>query len=118
MRKEYYFKELKTSPYIQTRDIIELWQKTGNLFKSVIVISRRAKQIQSDLLELYKKEVEHVGGDSNFISDELRDVIEKIAIEYEKLPKPTLLATEEFLQDKTYWRFISDADEEDVENNE
>ncbi len=117
MRKEYYFKELKTSPYIQTRDIIELWQKTGNLFKSVIVISRRAKQIQSDLLSLYKSEVEGITGDSNFIADEMREVIEKIAIEYEKLPKPTLLATEEFLQDKTYWRFISDTDE-DIENNE
>ncbi len=115
MRKDYYFKELKTDPYIQTRDIIELWKKTGNLFKSVRVISHRANQIQADLLTLYKEEVKGVTGDSDFVVDEMREAIEKIAIEYERLPKPTLLATEEFLQDKTYWRFLSEGDKDPEE---
>ncbi len=113
MRKDYYFKELKTDPYIQTRDIIELWQKTGNLFKSVRVISHRANQIQADLLQMYKDEIEQITGGSEFLADEMRDTIEKIAVEYEQLPKPTLLATEEFMQDKTYWRFIEEEGEED-----
>ncbi|NPA35028.1 MAG: DNA-directed RNA polymerase subunit omega [Chlorobi bacterium] len=110
MRKDYYFKELKTDPYIQTRDIIELWKKTGNLFKSVRVISHRANQIQADLLALYKEEVEKVTGGVEFVAEEMQEAIEKIAIEYEKLPKPTLLATEEFMQGKTYWRFLSEGE--------
>jgi DNA-directed RNA polymerase subunit K/omega len=88
-----------------TRDIEKFTAPTGNIYESVMVIAKRANQISAELKqELSKKLEEFVS-----ISDNLEEVFEnKEQIEmskyYEKLPKASLLAVQEFLEGKIYFR--------------
>ncbi len=98
-----------------TRDIMDLSDKTGNIYESVAIISKRANQIASEIKQdLTKKLAEFAS-----YNDSLEEVFEnreqiEISRYYEKLPKPTLLATEEFLEGNVYFRDPSkDAQEED-----
>jgi DNA-directed RNA polymerase subunit K/omega len=98
-----------------TRDIMDLSDKTGNIYESVAIISKRANQIASEIKQdLTKKLAEFAS-----YNDSLEEVFEnreqiEISRYYEKLPKPTLLATEEFLEGNVYFRDPSkDAQEEE-----
>lgn len=98
-----------------TRDIMDLSDKTGNIYESVAIISKRANQIASEIKQdLTKKLAEFAS-----YNDSLEEVFEnreqiEISRYYEKLPKPTLLATEEFLEGNVYFRDPSkEAQEED-----
>ena len=84
-----------------TRNIMDLCEDTGNIYESVAIISKRANQISVQIKEdLSKKLAEFASLEEVF---ENREQIE-ISRYYEKLPKPTLLATQEFVEDKVYWR--------------
>lgn len=88
-----------------TRDIMDLCDQTGNLYESVAIIGKRANQISVDIKsELSKKLQEFASVNDNL--DEVFENREQIEISrfYEKLPKPTLMATQEFLEDKVYFR--------------
>ncbi|MBO5539081.1 MAG: DNA-directed RNA polymerase subunit omega [Prevotella sp.] len=98
-----------------TRDIMDLSDKTGNIYESVAIISKRANQISSEIKQdLTKKLAEFAS-----YNDSLEEVFEnreqiEISRYYEKLPKPTLLATEEFIEGNVYFRDPSkDAQEEE-----
>ena len=62
-----------------TRDMMELCEDTGNVYESVAIIGKRANQISVEI------QIE-------------------ISRYYEKLPKPTLIATQEYLEGKVYYR--------------
>ena len=88
-----------------TRDVRKMDAKTDNIYESVVIISKRANQISSAIKE------ELSGKLSEFASstDNLEEVFEnreqiEISRHYERLPKPTLIATEEFLEGKVYFR--------------
>jgi DNA-directed RNA polymerase subunit K/omega len=88
-----------------TRDIERFTAPTGNIYESVMVIAKRANQISAELKQELSKKLE----DFASISDNLEEVFEnKEQIEmskyYEKLPKATLLAVQEFLEGKIYFR--------------
>ena len=88
-----------------TRDIMDLCEETGNIYESVAIISKRANQISVDIkAELSKKLQEFASSQDNL--DEIFENREQIEISrfYEKLPKATLMATEEFLEGKVYYR--------------
>lgn len=88
-----------------TRDMIELSKDTGNVYETVCIIAKRANQISSEMKnDLQKKLQEFVS-----LSDNLEEVSEnreqiEISRYYEKLPKPTLIATQEFVDHKLYFR--------------
>ncbi len=98
-----------------TRNVMELCNETGNIYESVAIIGKRANQISVEIKqELSKKLAEFSTSTDNL--DEVFENREQIEISrfYEKLPKPTLIATEEFLQGKIYYRNASQtAQEED-----
>ncbi|MDR2286924.1 MAG: DNA-directed RNA polymerase subunit omega [Prevotellaceae bacterium] len=88
-----------------TRDIERFTAPTGNIYESVMVIAKRANQISAELKQELSKKLEEFTS----ISDNLEEVFEnKEQIEmskyYEKLPKATLLAIQEFLEEKIYFR--------------
>jgi DNA-directed RNA polymerase subunit K/omega len=88
-----------------TRDIERFTAPTGNVYESVMVIAKRANQISAELKQELSKKLEEFAS----ISDNLEEVFEnKEQIEmskyYEKLPKATLLAVQEFLEGKIYFR--------------
>jgi len=90
---------------IITRDSNELAAKSGNIYKSVVIISKRAKQISSNLKEeLNTKLAEFASTVDNL--EEIFENREQIEISkfYERMPKPTTSAIEEFLDDKLMFR--------------
>lgn len=88
-----------------TRDIMELCDETGNIYESVAIIGKRANQIGSDI----KNEVSKKLQEFTSMTDNLDEVFEnreqiEISRYYEKLPKPSLIATQEFVEGKVYFR--------------
>ncbi len=97
---------MKTNPSnTQTRKLTDLDAPTGNIYESVVVIARRANQIATATkAELQQKLSEFVTtGDSLEETFENREQIE-ISRHYERLPKPTIVATEEFLEGRVYFK--------------
>lgn len=86
-----------------TRDMIAMADQTGNVYETVCIIGKRANQISSDLKkELEKKLQEFASTDNQEEISENREQIE-ISRFYEKLPKPTLIATQEYIEHKLYF---------------
>jgi DNA-directed RNA polymerase subunit K/omega len=88
-----------------TRDLRELDSKTGNIYESIAVVSKRANQISSEIKEeLTNKLAEFASNTDNL--EEIFENREQIEISkfYERLPKPSLIAIQEFLDDKIYYR--------------
>lgn len=88
-----------------TRDIMNLCKETGNIYESIAIIGKRANQISTDIKqELSQKLQEFASSTDNL--DEVFENREQIEISryYEKLPKPSLIATQEFIEGKIYFR--------------
>lgn len=86
-----------------TRDMIAMADQTGNVYETVCIIGKRANQISLDLKkELEKKLQEFASTDNNEEVSENREQIE-VSKFYEKLPKPTLIATQEYLEHRLYF---------------
>ena len=88
-----------------TRDLRELDVKTGNIYESLVIMSKRANQISNNIKEeLHQKLSEFASANDNL--EEVFENREQIEISkyYEKLPKPSLVAIQEFLEDKVYYR--------------
>lgn len=88
-----------------TRDIMNLCEETGNIYESVAIIAKRSNQIAADIKSELSKKLQEFAS-SNDSLDEVFDNREQIEISrfYEKLPKPTLIATQEFEDGKVYFR--------------
>jgi DNA-directed RNA polymerase subunit K/omega len=99
------YKKSKASVNTVTRNIMDLCDETGNIYESVAIIAKRANQISMEIKQdLTKKLAEFAS-----YNDSLEEVFEnreqiEISRYYEKLPKATLLATEEFVQGNVYFR--------------
>jgi DNA-directed RNA polymerase subunit K/omega len=88
-----------------TRKMTDLDTPTGNIYESVAIISRRANQISSEM----KQELSRKLADFSSTNDSLEETFEnreqiEISRYYERMPKPTIIATEEFLDGKVYYR--------------
>lgn len=96
---------------VVTRDAAVLAAPTGNLYESVAVISKRARQISVALKEeLSSKLAEFASTVDNL--EEVFENREQIEISrfYERMPKPTTLATEEFLNGEVMYRRVQEDD--------
>jgi len=88
-----------------TRDLRELDVKTGNIYESIVIVSKRANQISNNIKEeLHQKLSEFASSNDNL--EEVFENREQIEISkhYERMPKPSLVAIQEFLEDKVYYR--------------
>ena len=96
---------------IETRDVNELKEKTGNIYESIAVISKRANQINITLKEELHNKLEEFASHTDSL-EEIHENKEQIEISraYERMPNPALLATSEFLDNKVYYRKNEDAD--------
>ena len=88
-----------------TRDLMELAEETGNIYETVAIIGKRANQIAVEI----KNDLSHKLAEFASYNDNLEEVFEnreqiEISRYYERLPKPTLLATQEFIEGKVYYR--------------
>ena len=98
------FKKTNTPLTTVTRDMIQLSQQTGNVYETVCVIARRANQIAAQMkTDLEKKLQEFAPYNDNL--EEVSENREQIEISryYERLPKPTLIATQEYIDHKLFF---------------
>jgi DNA-directed RNA polymerase subunit K/omega len=88
-----------------TRDLRELDGTTNNIYESIVIMSKRANQISNNVKEeLHQKLSEFASANDNL--EEVFENREQIEISkhYEKMPKATLVAVQEFLEGKVYYR--------------
>lgn len=99
------YKKSKAPLNTVTRDIMDLCNKTNNIYESVAIIAKRANQISVEIKQDLNKKLQEFASYNDTLEEvfENREQIE-ISRYYEKLPKPTLLATQEFVDDSIYWR--------------
>ena len=88
-----------------TRDLVNFEEKTGNIYESIVVLAKRANHISADMKEELNEKLSEFAS----MTDNLEEVFEnreqiEISKHYEKLPKATLIAVQEFLDGKIYYR--------------
>jgi len=88
-----------------TRNLSDLDSQTGNLYQTVAIVAKRANQIGVELKQELNTKLEEFAT----FTDNLEEVFEnreqiEISKFYERLPKPTLIAAQEFLEGKVYYR--------------
>ena len=99
------FKKVKTETTAVTRQKDQFYAGTGNIYETVAILSKRANQIAAEEKQELNKKIEEFASNN----DSLEEVFENkeqidVAKFYERLPKPTLIAIDEFLHDKIYYR--------------
>jgi len=93
------------------RDTADAWDnrlldvQTQNIYMTLAIVSKRANQMTVQIKEELNKKLEEFSSDHDNLEEifENREQIE-ISTYYERLPKPTLLAIQEFVEDKIYFR--------------
>ena len=88
-----------------TRDVVDLQEKTGNVYESIVALARRSNQINVDLKEELTQKLQDFASHTDNLEEifENREQIE-ISKFYEKLPKPVAMAIQELMEDNTYIR--------------
>lgn len=89
-----------------TRNIVSIAHHTGNIYEAVIICSKMADQVNTELRkELYEKLEEFATYNDNL--EEVHENREQIEVSryFEKLPKPSLIALEEFLNNRIYYSY-------------
>lgn len=90
---------------IETLDIDELADRTGNLYETVAVLSKRARQIASDRRSELDDKLSYFEGFGPEMEDvRMQEEQAKVSLEFEKKPEPTEDAIEEFKDDQLYYR--------------
>lgn len=99
------FKKTNAEITTVTRDIRKFDGVTGNIYEAVAIMSKRANQISSEMKEELSAKLQEFSSHSDNLEEifENREQIE-ISKFYEKLPKPSLISVQEFLEDKIYYR--------------
>ena len=110
------YKKAKAPVSAVTRDLRDLWKETGNIYESVAIIAKRANQISVEIKQDLSKKLAEFASYNDTLEEvfENREQIE-ISRYYEKLPKPTLLATQEYIEGNIYWRDPSKDNQEEEE---
>lgn len=99
------YKKTKAPTDTIVRNMEDLWQETGNVYETVAIIGKRANQIAVEIKQELSKKLQEFAS----YTDNLEEVFEnreqiEISRFYERLPKPTLIATEEFIDGNIYFR--------------
>ena len=94
-----------TSNTAETKNLLEIKNKTGNLYESITIIAKRANQINIGLREELHNKLDEFASHTDSL-EEIHENKEQIEISkaYERMPNAPLLATQEFLEDKIYHR--------------
>ena len=96
-----------------TRDVRVLAEPTGNIYESVVVLYKRANQIALQEKKELNKKLEDFKNERDTLEEvfENREQIE-ISKYYERQPKPSLVAIEEFVEGDLYYRMAQKGSEE------
>src|SRR5258706_16056489 len=94
-----------TSNVVEPKNLIDLKDKTGNLYESIAIVAKRANQINISIKEELHNKLEEFASHTDSL-EEIHENKEQIETSkaYERMPNPALLATQEFMEDKVYFR--------------
>ncbi|MCQ2204336.1 MAG: DNA-directed RNA polymerase subunit omega [Bacteroidales bacterium] len=99
------FKKSNAPQNTLTNNVVEMSKKTGNVYEMINIIAKRSNQISVEMKDELTKKLQEFAT----YTDNLEEVFEnreqiEISRFYERLPKPVSIATQEFNQDKIYFR--------------
>lgn len=99
------YKKTKAAQTTVPRDLDILTRETGNVYETVMILAKRANQISSELKEELNQKLQEFAS----FTDNLEEIFEnreqiEISKFYERLPKPTLIAFEEWEESQIYHR--------------
>jgi len=88
-----------------TRDMIKLGEETGNVYETVRIIGKRSNEISVEIKQDLTKKLQEFSSTVDSLEEifENREQIE-VSRYFERMPKPTLIATQEFLDHEIYYR--------------
>jgi DNA-directed RNA polymerase subunit K/omega len=94
-----------TPSVVETKSLISIKAKTGNLYESIAIASRRANQINISIREELHNKLEEFASHADSL-EEIHENKEQIEVSrtYEKIPNAAILALYEFMDDKIYYR--------------
>jgi DNA-directed RNA polymerase subunit K/omega len=94
-----------TPNIVETKNLVDIKAKTGNLYESIAIVAKRANQINIALKEELHNKLEEFASHTDNL-EEIHENKEQIEISkaYEKMPNPAILATQEFMENKIYYR--------------
>lgn len=97
------YKKVKAPVNTVTRDMIAMAKPTGNVYETVCIIGKRANQIAVEMKKDLERKLQEFASSDNM--EEVTENREQIEISrfYEKLPKPTLIASQEYLEGDLYF---------------
>ncbi|PKQ63225.1 RNA polymerase Rpb6 [Labilibaculum filiforme] len=99
------YKKTNAASSTITRNMTELSAEVGNVYESVVIMAKRSNQIAVELKSELNKKLQEFAS----YTDNLEEVFEnreqiEISKYYERLPKPSLIAVEEFINGEIYYR--------------
>ncbi|MCT4581661.1 MAG: DNA-directed RNA polymerase subunit omega [Flavobacteriales bacterium] len=99
------YKKTNAASSTITRNMTEMTKEVGNVYESVMIMAKRSNQIAVELKSELNKKLQEFAS----YTDNLEEVFEnreqiEISKYYERLPKPTLIAVEEFINGDIYYR--------------
>lgn len=94
-----------TPNVVETKSLVDIKGMTGNLYESIAIIAKRANQINISMREELHNKLEEFASHTDSL-EEVHENKEQIEISkaYEKMPNPAILATQEFMEGKVYYR--------------
>jgi DNA-directed RNA polymerase subunit K/omega len=99
------YKKTKAPGSTITRDLDKIEEPIGNVYETVMIIAKRANQISVEMKQELNRKLEEFA----YYTDNLEEVFEnreqiEISKFYERLPKPNLIAIQEFIEGEVYYR--------------
>ena len=109
------YKKSKAPVTTVTRNVSDLEDKAGNVYKAVVIASKRANQISVEIKEELNRKLEEFAS----YTDNLEEVFEnpeqiEISKFFERLPKPSLISLQELTEDQIYFRINENPEIEQV----
>jgi DNA-directed RNA polymerase subunit K/omega len=99
------YKKIAASTNTETRDVMKISEPVGNVYEMVMIVGKRANQLSVEMKQDLDSKLQEFASYSDNL-DEVFENHEQIEISrfYEKLPKPSLLAIEEWKAGGIYYR--------------
>jgi len=100
------------NPNVKARDLVAIAETRGNIYEAIAIIETRARKLNVDI----KRELHGKLDEFAVVTDRIEEIQEnkeqiEISKFYEKLPNPTLIATDEYMDDKL--DILSDAEQDE-----
>ncbi len=102
------------NPDLKAQNIKSFADKSANIYEAINIIAKRARLLSTDLKIELNGKLEEFAVNSDRI-EEILENKEQIEISkfYERLPSPSVIATDEFLNDQLEFRYRDMDNKED-----